>query len=103
MLSPPAGAPNYHEPQGGPKWLPAILAGWSGGAPVWMATAPRTHPKHSGRKATKVRPPFAESEKPPSDSDALDSDLLGRFSRALVGWSTTDARVDGQERFGGVP
>jgi hypothetical protein len=62
---------------------------------------PRTHPKHSGRKATKVRPPSAESEKPLRDSDALDSDLLGRFSRALIGWSTTDARVDGQERIGG--
>jgi hypothetical protein len=43
---------------------------------------PRTHPKHSGRKATKVRPPFAER-------------------RTLTGWRTTDARLDGQERIGG--
>jgi hypothetical protein len=41
---------------------------------------PRTHPKHSRRKA----------------GDALD-----RQSRAWTGWPTTDARVDGQERIGG--
>jgi hypothetical protein len=62
---------------------------------------PRTHPKHSGRKATKVRPPSAECDECPKDSDALDSDVLGRLSRTLTGWRTTDARVDGQERIGG--
>ena len=43
---------------------------------------PRTHPKHSGRKA----------------GDALD-----RLSRAWTGRPTTDARVDGQGRLGGEP
>ena len=62
---------------------------------------PRTHPKHSGRKATKVRPPSAERDECSKDSDALDSDLLGRLSRTLSGCPTTDARVDGQERMGG--
>ena len=38
---------------------------------------PRTHPKHSGRKA----------------GDALDP-----LSRARNGWLATDARVDGQEK-----
>jgi hypothetical protein len=57
---------------------------------------PRTHPKHSGRKATKVRPPSAERDERPKDSD-----VLGRLSRTLTGWSTTDVRVDGQERIGG--
>jgi hypothetical protein len=62
---------------------------------------PRTHSKHSGRKATKVRPPSAERDQCPKDSDALDSDVLGCLSRTLTGWPTTDARVDGQERIGG--
>ena len=62
---------------------------------------PRTHPKHSGRKATKVRPPSAQRNECPKDSDALDSDVLGRLFRTLTGWRTTDARVDGQERIGG--
>jgi hypothetical protein len=62
---------------------------------------PRTHPKHSGRKATKVRPPSAERIECPKNSDALDSDVLGRLFRTLTGWRTTDARVDGQERIGG--
>ena len=31
--------PNQNEPQGGPKWLPPILAGCSGGVSVWTATA----------------------------------------------------------------
>jgi hypothetical protein len=62
---------------------------------------PRTHPKHSGRKATKVRPPSAERDECPKDSDALDSDVLGRLSRTLTDWPTTDARVDGQARIGG--
>jgi hypothetical protein len=35
---------------------------------------PRTHPKHSGRKATKVHPPLAERDECSKDSDALDSD-----------------------------
>jgi len=61
---------------------------------------PRTHPKHSGRKATEVRPPFAERDECPEDSDALDSDVLERLFRTLTGWRTTDARVDGQERIG---
>jgi hypothetical protein len=39
---------------------------------------PRTHPKHSGRKATKVRAPSAERDECPKVSDALDSDPLGR-------------------------
>jgi hypothetical protein len=43
---------------------------------------PRTHPKHSGRKA----------------GDALD-----RLSRARTCRPTTDARVAGQERLGGEP
>jgi hypothetical protein len=63
---------------------------------------PRTHPTHSGRKATKVRPPFSEREKRPKDSDALDGDELGRLCRTLTGWPTTDARVDGQARIGGA-
>ncbi|MFL6602746.1 MAG: hypothetical protein ACJ8R9_15655 [Steroidobacteraceae bacterium] len=63
----------------------------------------RTHPKHSGRKATKVRPPFAERNECPKVGDALDSDLLGRLSRTLTAWPTTDARIDGQERIGGKP
>jgi hypothetical protein len=62
---------------------------------------PRAHPKHSGRKATKVRPTSAERDECPKDSDTLDSDVLGRLSRTLTGWPTTDARVDGQERIGG--
>jgi hypothetical protein len=62
---------------------------------------PCTHPKHSGRKATKVRAPSAERDECPKDSDALDSDVLGRLFRTLTGWPTTDARVDGQERIGG--
>ena len=62
---------------------------------------PRTHPKHSGRKATKVPPPSAERDECPKVSDALDSDVLGRLSRTLTGWPTNDARVDGQERIGG--
>jgi hypothetical protein len=61
----------------------------------------RTHPKRSGRKATKVRPPFAERDECPKDSDALDSDVLGRLFRTPTGWRITDARVDGQERIGG--
>ena len=64
---------------------------------------PRTHPKHSGRKATKARPPFAERDECPKDSDALDSDVLARLFRTLPGRRTTDARVDGQERIGGEP
>jgi hypothetical protein len=64
---------------------------------------PRTHPKHSGRKATKVRPPSAKRDEGPKDSDALESDALGRLSRTLTGWPTTDAHVDGQERIGGEP
>ena len=32
-------APNHHEPQGGPKWLTAILAGWSDVVSVWTAIA----------------------------------------------------------------
>jgi hypothetical protein len=64
---------------------------------------PRTHPKHSGRKATKVRPPSAERDECPKDSAALDSDVLGRLSRTPTAWPTTDARVDGQERIGGEP
>ena len=64
---------------------------------------PRTHPKHSGRKATKVRPTSAEPDECPKDSDTLDSDVLGRLSRTLTGWPTTDARVDGQERIGVEP
>lgn len=64
---------------------------------------PRTHPKHSGCKATKVCEPSAERDECPKDSDALDSDILGRRSRTLTGWPTTDARVDGQEmRIGGA-
>jgi hypothetical protein len=59
---------------------------------------PRTHPKHFGRKATKVRPARDEC---PKDSDALDSDVPGRLSRTLTGRPTTDTRVDGQERIGG--
>jgi hypothetical protein len=62
---------------------------------------PRTHPKRSGRKATKVRPLSAERDDCPKDSDALDSGVLGRLSRTPTGWPTTDARVDGQERIGG--
>jgi hypothetical protein len=62
---------------------------------------PRTHPKHSGRKATKVRPPFVEHDECPKDSDALDSDVLGRLFRTPTGCRTRDARVDGQERIGG--
>jgi hypothetical protein len=62
---------------------------------------PRTHPKHSGRKATKVRPPSAERDECPKDSDALDGDVLGRLSRTLTGWPTTGVRVDGQARIGG--
>jgi hypothetical protein len=62
---------------------------------------PRTHPKHSGRKATRVSPAFAERDECPKDSDALDSDVLGRLFRTPTGWRTTDARVDGQERIGG--
>jgi hypothetical protein len=62
---------------------------------------PRTHPKHSGHKATKIRPPSAQRNERPKDSDALDSDVLGRLSRTPTGWSTTDVRVDGQERIGG--
>ncbi len=62
---------------------------------------PRTHPKHSGRKATKVRPPFAERDAYPKYSDALDSDVLGSLSRILIGWSTADGRVYGQEWIGG--
>jgi hypothetical protein len=43
---------------------------------------PRTHPKHSGRKATKVRAPSAGRDECPKDSDALDSDVLRRpFAR----------------------
>jgi hypothetical protein len=64
---------------------------------------PRTHPKQSGHKATKVRPTSAERDECPKDSDTLDSDVLGRLSRTLTGWLTTDARVDGQERIGGEP
>jgi hypothetical protein len=64
---------------------------------------PRTHPKHSGRKATKVRPPSAERDEYPKDRDAIDSDVLGRLSRTLTAWPTTDVRVDGQERIGGEP
>jgi hypothetical protein len=62
---------------------------------------PRTHPKHSVRLATQVRPPSAERDECPKDSDALDRDVLGRLSRTLAGWPTTDARVDGLERIGG--
>jgi hypothetical protein len=63
---------------------------------------PCTRPKHSGRKATKVRPPSAEPDECPKDSDACDSDVLRRLPVALAGWLTTDARVDRQEtRIGG--
>ncbi|HVZ18410.1 MAG TPA: hypothetical protein VG897_14920 [Terriglobales bacterium] len=59
---------------------------------------PRTHPKYSGRTATKVRPLSAEDDEPLKDTGALQ-----RLSRALTGWPTTDARVDGQEmRIGGA-
>jgi hypothetical protein len=57
---------------------------------------PRTHPKYSGRKATKVRPPFVERDECPKDSDAL-----GRLFRTPTGWRTRDTRVHGQERIGG--
>jgi hypothetical protein len=61
------------------------------------ANRPRTHPKHTGRKATKVRPPSAEGDECPKHGDVLD-----RPSRALTGWPTTDAHIDGQEmRIGG--
>jgi hypothetical protein len=63
---------------------------------------PRTHSTYSGRKATKVRPPFAEREKRPKDSDALDGDVCERPSRTLTGRLTTDARVGGQARIGGA-
>ena len=46
-------------------------------------------------------PPSAERDECPKDSDALDSDVLGRLSRTLTGWPTKGARVDGQERIGG--
>jgi hypothetical protein len=62
---------------------------------------PYTHPKHSDHKSTEVRPPFAERDECPKDSDALGSDVLGRLFHTPTGWRTTDARVDGQERIGG--
>lgn len=62
---------------------------------------PRTHPKHSGRKATKVRAPSAKRDECPKDSDALDSDVLGRLSPTLTGRPNTDARVVLQARIGG--
>ncbi len=63
------------------------------------ANRPRTHPKHSCRKATKVPPPSAEG-----DERLTDGDVLQRLSRAPTGWPTIDARVDGQEmRIGGEP
>jgi hypothetical protein len=42
------------------------------------ANRPRTHPKHSGRKATKVRPPSAAR----GDVSA-DDDVLERLSRSI--------------------
>ncbi len=62
------------------------------------ANRPRTHPKHSGRKATKVPPPSAEG-----DERRMDGDVLQRLSPTPTGWLTTDVRVDGQEmRIGGA-
>ena len=60
---------------------------------------PRTHPKHSGQQATKA------DRRPPSAMSALkDGGLLERLACALAGWSTIDARVDGEEkRIGGAP
>lgn len=63
---------------------------------------PRTHPKHSGRKATKVRPQSAERDDCPKNGDALGSDVLGHLSGKLTGWPATGAGVDGQDlRIGG--
>jgi hypothetical protein len=62
------------------------------------ANRPRTHPKHSGRKATKVPPPPAEGGERLTDGDGLQ-----RLSRASTGWPTTDAHDDGQDmRRGGA-
>jgi hypothetical protein len=47
---------------------------------------PRTHSKHSGRQATKARPPFAKRDGCPKDIDTLDSDVLARLFRTLTNW-----------------
>jgi|GEM_PF-2059200 len=60
---------------------------------------PRTHPKHSGHKATKARPPSAEV-----DGCRKRGDVLDRLARAFASGHTIDARVDGREkRIGGAP
>jgi hypothetical protein len=47
---------------------------------------PRTHPKHSGRKATQARPPSVER-----DERRKDGDVIERLSHALTGRTTTGA------------
>jgi hypothetical protein len=60
---------------------------------------PRTHPKHSGRKATKGRPPSAER-----DERLKDGDVIGRLSPALTGRPARGDCADAEEvRIGGEP
>lgn len=62
------------------------------------ANRPRTHPKHSGRKATKIPPPSA-----PGDERLTHGGVVQRLSGAPTGRPMTDAPVDGQEmRIGGA-